>query len=180
MTTIDGEPVSEPSNYTGWKYVAVLTIRSLIGDLDPDNYTYTDSRLLSLFLVSSKLVMLDTTFAYDYVVDVSEGEVTPDPLNDDDFMGLISLRASCVLLNSEMRSNAGTGKVTMKDGPSTISVDKSDVVSAIKDTSKTVCEKYELALFAYKAGQSVGHAIMGPHSPASFKFKSNNDIYGRG
>lgn len=173
MTVINGNPANQPL-LNGWQYYAVSVVRNLVGDISVP-YEYEDSRLLELFIASTSLVVLDTNIPIEYTIDIYNKTITPDPSTDTDFMGLCSLRAACVLLNSEMRSKAGCGKVSMKDGPSTITMDQADLVKAIKDTGTSVCDKYEMALFAYKAGQSIGVAIMGPHSPASFGLKNNTD-----
>lgn len=154
-----------------WQTQAVLTIRSLIGDLDPASYQYTDERLTQLFMISGQLVLMDTSFDNDYVIDVALEDISPDPSLDLDFMGLTSLRAACILASSEVRTKAGaTGnhsKVTMKDGPSTITVDNADGLNSLKTITKSACDRYAEALFLFKAGKSVGKAILGPHSPAS-------------
>lgn len=173
MPEIIGTPIIPPSSYDGWKESAILTVRFMIGDTDPTGYEYSDERVLQLFLVCANLVMHDTNFSIDYETNVAELEITPDPGQDNDFMGLVALRCACVLFNSEMRSKANK-RVTMSDGPSTITMDNSELMNSLRSSSKSACEKYEEAVFAHKAGESIGVAIMGPYSPGSDLAGKNN------
>jgi hypothetical protein len=157
-----------------WQTKAILTIRNLIGDLE--GVSYTDLRISQLFVISASLVLFDTSFSENYVVDVSAVSITPDPENDNDFMGLVCLRAACVLLSSELRSRGiSTNKVTMKDGPSEITMDNSSSMTSLKDLSTSACKKYEDALFQFRAGNSIGVAILGPYSPGSVSAGRNTE-----
>lgn len=157
-----------------WQTKAILTLRNLVGDLE--SVSYTDNRLSQLFVISASLVLFDVKFPTIYVVDVSLVSITPDPENDNDFMGLVCLRAACILLNSELRSKGiGSNKVTMKDGPSEITMDNSSSMTSLKDSSGSVCKKYEDALFQFRAGNSIGIGILGPYSPGSVSAGRNTE-----
>ena len=157
MTIITGSPAESPEILDGWKAVAIFTIRSLIGDLD--NERYTNDRLIQSFQVCANLVMFDVDFPDDYVINLIDKTILPEPSND--FISLVCLKTACVLLTSEGR-DIGC-KVSMKDGPSTINIDKSELAKTLKDTTKNACEKYEQAMFTYRAEGSLGVAILGPH-----------------
>jgi hypothetical protein len=159
---------------SNWANNAVIVIRSMIGDLDPSNYSYSNERLLQVFLAASNLVMLDSNYAFDYEVNIFLEEITPDPSTDYNFLALTSLKASCILLSSELRSK-GTSRVTMKDGPSEISMDNSSSLSSLKDLSSSICKKYEDSMFQFRAGISVGVAILGPYSPGSVSAGRNTE-----
>jgi hypothetical protein len=147
-----------------WQDLSILLVRNLIGD--PVSVAYSDERILELFLASSVLVMFDNKFEEDYVVNIGALSISPDPSLDLDFLALVALRSACVLLNSELRSK-GAKKITMKDGPSEITVDNSDLMANLKASASAACKKYEDSIFSFAAGNSVGVAIMGPYSPGS-------------
>jgi hypothetical protein len=95
--------------------------------------------------------------------------LSPDPTalanKDDAFINLVVLRASCVILGSEVRSNA-LNSISLKDGPS--SIDLRGITTGLTVLYKDLCEKYESSVMQYKAGSSVaGKAILSPYSPGS-------------
>ena len=153
---------SSSANLSGWKQMVVLTLRHLTGDIDPSEYEYSDERFLQLFLVASSLVSFDIDFSEDYEIQISAQEIIPDPEKDKDFITLGCLKAACILLTSEGKSASGC-KISMKDGPSSITVDKSDLIKTLKDMSKSLCDKYEEAAFLFKQEGTLGVAIFGPH-----------------
>lgn len=177
----DNEPsplTPVPSNFTEpWQIQSIAILRGMIGDTDSAEYEYSDQRLIQLFTLSGSLVLLDAQFDNDYIIDVPNFSISPTPSGDLNFMGLVSLRSMCVLLGSEMRSKSHN-RVTVKDGPSSVSMDHSDLLSSIKENSKTYCKKYEDALFKFRAGRQVGQAILGPYAPASFLLRRDNNFRG--
>lgn len=162
MTIISGTPTGAPAILQGWKSTVVSTLRALTGDFDSTDYKYTDQRLIQSFLVCSNLVLFDVDFSEDYKVNVQGEEILPDPVEDGDFLTLGCLKTACILLTSEGKSASGC-KISMKDGPSTITLDKSDLIKTINDMSKSVCGKYEQAMFIYKSEGTLGVGILGPH-----------------
>lgn len=149
-----------------WETKVITIIRNMLGDVT-DSPEYTDNRLLQLFLVCSTLVLMDVEFDNDYAIDISNETITPDPSDDKDFLALACLKSVCTLLNSEVRSKHTSGMVSIKDGPSTVTIDNRDVLNSLKDLAKTMCAKYEQSIFEWKSGQSVAVAILTPYSPGS-------------
>jgi hypothetical protein len=146
-----------------WQEKVVLIIRTLIGDEDGDQYD--DERILLLFLVAANMILLEASFDEAYQIDMTENEITPDPTADSDFLILCCLKSACILATSEFkRKTLSTGgkKITMKDGPSEITMDTSGQLLSAKSLSDSVCKKYEDALFLYNSGKSIGIAIVGP------------------
>ena len=58
-------------------------VRHMINDVDPTNYKYSVSRLETTILVAAQLVSEDMDFDNDYVVNVEQSTLTPDPTDTD-------------------------------------------------------------------------------------------------
>lgn len=155
-----------------WENLVIQTLRALTGDMDEERYT--DERLVQSFLVCSNLVMFDVSFEEDFVINLKTKEVTPEPTKD--FISLGCLKTACVLLNSESREASGC-KISMKDGPSSINLDKTDLVKTLSSLGKSACAKYEEASFIFKSEGTVGVAIFGPHGLGLTGHGDNSRIY---
>ena len=140
-------------------------VRHLISDVDPSNYKYSVKRLETTILVAAQLLTTETDLAQAYAINVEKCELSPDPTDastkDDDFVALVSLKCSCIILGSEVRAESGNA-ISIKDGPSAI--DLRGVSSTLSMLYKDLCQKYEQMLLDYRAGNSLaGHAILGPY-----------------
>jgi len=153
-----------------WQTEMVTILRHLINDVDETNYKYNDDRLASTLLVAARLMFLNVDFAQTYAIDVSAITITPDPTSlitpDDSFIILTCLRASCIILSSEIKAESGNA-ISIKDGPSAI--DLRGVTQTLTMLYKDLSSKYDKLLLQYRAGNSLGGAaILGPYSPGSF------------
>jgi hypothetical protein len=151
-------------------------VRHLVNDLDPDNYKYTDNRIETSILVASQLMVMNVDFNNTYDINVEACRLSPDPTDtgtkDNAFITLSCLRAACIIIGSEIRSESGNA-ISIKDGPSAI--DLRGVTATLTVLYKDLCEKYDNLLLEYRAGNSVaGHAILGPYSPGSEFISRNN------
>ena len=137
-----------------WKIDLVLMLRSLIGDLD--NAKFTDERLKQILVFGAYNVVNDADFSQTYSVDVGEVTISPDPIsqNDTDFTTLTVYKSACILLGSEVKTEAANA-ISIKDGPSAI------------DLLKTY--QYNNTL--------VGQAVLGPYSPGSMILGANQFDY---
>jgi hypothetical protein len=152
-----------------WQGQISTMVRHLINDLDSSDYKYSNKRIETSILVSSFLVLNDADFSNAYNINVEQCQLSPDPTDaatkDDAFVALVALRTSCIILGSEVRSEAGNA-ISIKDGPSAI--DLRGVSSTLLTLYKDLSEKYESMITDYTAGSSIGgQAILGPYSPAS-------------
>ena len=152
-----------------WQNEMVIMLRHVVNDLDSSSYSFTDDRLEESILVSAQLVSTEIDFENTYTIDVDGLILTPDPTaladKDDAFINLVVLKASCVILGSEVRSNA-LNSIALKDGPS--SIDLRGITSGLTTLYQHLCEKYEASVMQYKAGSSIaGQAILSPYSPGS-------------
>lgn len=159
-----------------WQGQMGTIVRHLVNDLDPSSYTYSDDRIETAILVASQLMIMNVDFNNVYDINVESCRLSPDPTDsgtkDNAFITLSCLRAACIIIGSEIRSESGNA-ISIKDGPSAI--DLRGVTATLTVLYKDLCEKYENLLLEYRAGNSVaGHAILGPYSPGSEFISRNN------
>ena len=152
-----------------WQTEMVRILRHIVNDLDSSSYSFSDSRLEETILVAAQLVLTEIDFDKTYTVDVDALSLDPDPTaspdKDNPFITLISLKAACVIIGSEVRTHS-INAVSVRDGSSAI--DMKGVAAGFMLLYKDICEKYDHAVLQYKAGNSVvGHAILSPYAPGS-------------
>ena len=162
-----------------WQGQMSTIVRHLINDLDPSNYKYSDKRIETSILVSAYLVDNEADFPYDYEINVEKCNIDPDPTEDNtsdkDFVVLTCLKTACIILGSEVKSEASNA-ISIKDGPSAI--DLRGVASTLSVLYKDLCDKFESAMIDFRAGSSIaGHVVLGPYSPGS-DFVTNYDDHG--
>lgn len=158
-----------------WQGEMTTVVRTLISDLDPSNYTYSNERLETSILVAAQIAMVEVDFENTYTVDVEQCYLSPDPTDprtglatankDDAFINLVCLKTACLIMGSEMKTQA-LNAVRVSDGPS--SIDYTAVAGNIKFLYEYACKTYEEYKFNYAAGNNaVGKAILSPYSPGS-------------
>lgn len=159
-----------------WQGEMGTIVRYLVNDIDSDSYAFSDKRVETTILVAAQLSQMNVDFSQDYDVSVETCSLSPDPTSstneDQSFITLICLRAACIIIGSEIRSESGNA-ISIKDGPSAI--DLRGVTQTLTVLYKDLCDKYEQQLLEYRAGNSVaGQAILGPYSPGSDKVSRSN------
>ena len=158
-----------------WTTDLVLVFRSLIGDLDSSSFT--DDRLKQILVVAAYNVQNDADFNVTYTVDVSAKTISPDPYttNDVDFSTLTVYKAACILLGSEVKTEAANS-IMIKDGPSQI--DLRGVTQSLNVMYSDLCKKYDDLLNSYQYNNTlVGQAVLGPYSPGSMILGANQFDY---
>jgi hypothetical protein len=163
-----------------WQGQLSTIVRYLIDDIDSTKYKYSDSRIETTIIVASQFVTLEVDLNNTYTINVEQCSLSPDPTDadtkDDAFINLVCLKAACIIVGSEVRSESGNA-ISIKDGPSAI--DLRGVASTLIVLYKDLCEKYDKLLLDYRAGGSiVGQAILGPYSPGSDLVTRNWDSRG--
>lgn len=158
-----------------WQGQMSTIVRHLIDDLDATKYRYSHSRVETAILVSAQLTVMNVDFANSYTINVESCALSPDPTDadtkDNPFVSLISLRAACIILGGEIRSESGNA-ISIKDGPSAI--DLRGVSQILTALYKDLSDRYDHSLLEYRAGNSIaGHAILGPYSPGSDSVSNN-------
>jgi hypothetical protein len=158
-----------------WQGQMGTIVRYLIDDVDPDKYAYSPNRIETTLLVAAQLSQMNISFEKSYSVNVENCTLTPDPTVDNKdygFITLVCLRAACIIVGSQIRSESGNA-ISIKDGPSAI--DLRGVTATLTVLYKDLSSKYEQAEMDYRAGNnSVGQAILGPYSPGSDLISRNN------
>jgi hypothetical protein len=152
-----------------WQNELVLLLRHMIDDLDPDNYTFSDSRLEETILASTYILQVDIEFNNAYQVNVDEGSLIPDPTTsspkDDDFIAMCCIQSAIVIYRSLIKTYS-LRSFSISDGPS--SLDTRSVVSGLNIAYKDLVEKFEHMVLMYKTGKyGFGKSILGPYSPGS-------------
>ena len=156
-----------------WNNEMVIIVRHIIGDLDPDNYSFSDSRIEESILVAAQLIHNEMEFIIDYNIEVDNGSLSPDPTTiavgtsnkDDDFIALCCLRSGLLLTNSLLRTYA-LKSFSIRDGAS--SLDMRGVVAGLKIVNDDLTRKYENVKMAYETGKlGLGKVVLSPYSPGS-------------
>ena len=166
-----------------WEGQMTTMLRYIINDVDPADYKFSNRRLETTLLVAAQLIAPTMDFANVYDINVEGCQLDPDPTDSDtkdyDFVALVVLKAACVIVGSEVRSES-TNAISIKDGPSAI--DLRGVSNTLVILYKDLCEKYEQAVIDYQAGSSIaGTSILGPYSPGSdFVSRTHSDYDHRG
>ena len=158
-----------------WKIDLVVMLRSLIGDLD--NTKFADERLKQILVFGAYNVVNDADFSTTYTVDVGSVSISPDPVsgNDTDFTTLTVYKSACILLGSEVKTEAANA-ISIKDGPS--SIDLRGVTQNLNIMYKDFCAKYDQLLKTYQYNNTlVGQAVLGPYSPGSMILGSSQFDY---
>lgn len=152
-----------------WQGQLSTMVRYIIGDVDPSSYKYSQHRIETTLLVSAQLVTFDVDLRNSYSINVEQCRLSPDPTDaetrDDAFINLTALKAGCIILGSEIKTESGNA-IAIKDGPS--SIDLRGVSATLQILYKDICQKYDKLLLDYKSGGTLaGQAVLGPYSPGS-------------
>jgi len=146
-----------------WQDDMVSMLRVVIDDAG-SNPEYTNARLEEVITVAAHFTKKDVDFDSDYTISISDVSITPDPITGKDypFVNLVTLRAACLLANSEYKT-AGVRAVSVRDGSSAI--DQRGVADSRKNWRDMICQDYARAEREYRMGNSqAGEAIIGPYS----------------
>lgn len=150
-----------------WQGQMGTMLRYLINDTDPSNYRFQDQRIETTLLVAAQLTAAEMDFANKYTINVESCLLSPDPTKapkDDIFMNLVTMRAACIFLASEIRSESGNA-ISIKDGPSAI--DLRGVSQTLVVLYQDLCKKYEKLVLQYRSNDSPGQSVLSPFSPGS-------------
>ena len=106
-----------------WKKEIPIIVRTLINDLS-ETPTYSDERILQVIAVAAKYVQFDVVLDHQYIVNVANPTITPDPTADNDsiFISLVSLKTACIIDQSVLRTKAAMEGIRAALGPASLSV----------------------------------------------------------
>jgi len=145
-----------------WQDVMPEMVRWGINDLNGS--TYSAGQLEHVLIIAAQYLNGEVDFDTTYTINMISRTITPDPTTlttqDDAFINLTVLKAICIILDSEARTQSLSAmKVT--DGPS--SIDTTAVYNAAKQAAETACNRYDKAKLDYQMnGVLPGLAITTP------------------
>lgn len=147
-----------------WDVDLVLMLRVLIGDLitPPKN---TDTYLQRLLITAGILADNDIDLINDYIFDISNITIVPDPvtLGDIRTQALLPLKAACILNQADFRISLSQG-IRVRDGDSAL--DTSVAFGGFSDILKLgACAAYAKLVNQLSAASSslVGGAVLGAY-----------------
>lgn len=147
-----------------WYEEMTILLRHVIDDLD-DPPKYTDDRLAQLLLLAGKNVNGENQFTMDYVADIVNITLTPDPTvsatRSDAFVNLTILKSACMLASSGLLK-LSKENLSVKEGP--YSFDGRGKLAGRKVAVDTWCKAYMDAQWEYAVlhRPEPGIAILGP------------------
>jgi hypothetical protein len=164
-----------------WKIEIPIIVRTWINDLS-DTPTYSNDRVLQLITVAAQYVTKEVNLDNEYSIDIINKEITPDPTTlgekDVDFIGFVSLKASCILDQSTIRTKAASEGIRASLGPANLSVNGSLRGYELM-LSKGPCYLYEQLKTDYEIGNAnVVRAVLSPFVGNNFDSRYL-DEYGR-
>ena len=141
-----------------WQDKSTSILRYLVND--DARTSYTDAELQRSFLISAEFIQADVDFNSVYAVDIVGSSITPDPIDDDDFINLACLKSTCSIFSQISQVNAQSIS-SIKDGPSTIMLNNASL--EYRNLAKAACDAYQHAILQYQLGNSIGaNAVVGP------------------
>jgi hypothetical protein len=146
-----------------WQIEIPIIVRTLINDWS-DEPTYSDERILQVIAVSAKYVQFDIVLNNEYIVNVVNPNISPDPTisNDSIFISLVSLKAACIIDQSSLRTRAALEGIKASLGPASLTV-KGNLEGFIKLLDKGPCAAYEELTSHWDVSQATAvRAILGP------------------
>lgn len=168
-----------------WQTEIALMVRALINDLGATEQ-YSNDRIVQLIAVAAQYVMLDVNLSVDYKIDIVNKTITPDPSDmpnkDYTFIGLVAIKAACLLDQSTFRTKAAAEGIRASLGPASLSV------SGNLDGYKTIlqvgpCSTYDHLKQQHNIGNATAvSAILSPFVGNNFdpRYLSATDLSPRG
>lgn len=161
-----------------WQDELIPIVRVLINDL-AGTPTYDDDRLEQLLLVACRQVNSEMTFDQDFVINVGNGTLLPDPTIDpnknDSFINLVTQKAACIL-DQSVAVIAAKQAISVKDGASAIDL-RGVAKEKIELLKQGWCAVYRDTKFEYQtilASQTAGAAIMTPFRLYAFGMSTSS------
>jgi hypothetical protein len=173
-----------------WDIEIPIIVRTLINDLE-STPTYSDERIKQLITVSAKYVVIDANLSISYNIDVVNETITPDPSDpetrDTEFVGLIALKAACILDQSTFRTKAALEGIRTSLGSASLAINNNlGGYKTILDQGP--CALYDQLVMDYNIGNATAvRAVLSPFvgnnfDPryllrGSFRGSYGNDFY---
>lgn len=173
-----------------WQVEIPIIVRNLINDLE-STPTYSDDRIIQLATVSARYVVGEANFTTEYTIDIINQTISPDPSDpssrDIDFVGLLALKAACILDQSTFRTKAALEGIRTALGSANL------MIAGNLSGYKTIldqgpCALYEQLVLDHNIGNATAvAAVLSPFvgnnfDPryllrGSFRSTNSNDFY---
>ena len=150
-----------------WQDEMTILLRTMVWDLNAPQ-KYTDDSLQQVLAVAAQLVAAEADFSQQFVADVVNVAITPDPSDrangtrDDDFLNLASMKAACIVDRGVARTESG---ILIRDNGSMVDL-RAKLAAAMETLKVGWCKVYEDQKLAYQAGllngMTAGAAVLGP------------------
>lgn len=146
-----------------WDVDLVLTLRVLIGDFNAP-VKNTDSYLKSVLVAAGILVNNEVDLVNDYIFDIANITITPDPIDIGDIViqSLLPLKSACILNQTDFQIALRQG-ISVRDGDSMINTSVS--FGGYKDILQLgPCAAYERLKWQIQSSNigNIGGAVMSP------------------
>jgi hypothetical protein len=156
-----------------WQNTSLIMIRTMLNDAGCGTTTYTNSRSEQLLITAAYFLPVDINFNSDYVVDVEQNTITPDPISTSDgpeFINFMVLRAACMADEGSFRNAALLQGVKARCGPAILETNAYG--QYLKDLlTKGPCKSYadlkDEYNFSYD-GAKIIRAVMSPFASNDF------------
>lgn len=150
-----------------WQNTSLIMLRTMLNDVGCGETKYSNSRLEQLLITSAYFLPIDINFNSNYVVDVEQNTISPDPTNKEDgveFINFMVLRAACIADEGNFRNAALLQGVTARCGPAVLQTNSYG--QYLKDLlTEGPCKTYEDLKneynFSYE-GRKIIRAVMSP------------------
>lgn len=147
-----------------WQSTSLQLLRVFINDLS-DDPTYEDDILEMTLRTAATFVNHELGFSY--TVNLTCGDITPDPSTDDAFINFIVLKAACLVNNWRFQDKSLVEGIRARCGPAELQVTAGRSV-LLAFLTQGPCKFYEDLVQEYKFGNI--NCIKGILTP----FVSNN------
>lgn len=148
-----------------WQEELTLITRHWINDLS-EQPVYSDERIQQLITIAAQYVTKEIGLDSTYTINIVSPDIVPDPTlletKDLTFITLVSLKASCMLDQSSLRTKAAMEGIRASLGPASLSVGGSiQGLKVILDQGP--CMLYEQLKIEHEIGNaSIFQAVLSP------------------
>ena len=168
-----------------WQNTSLIMLRTMLNDAGCGETKYTNSRLEQLLITSAYFLPIDINFASNYIVDVEQNTITPDPIGQQDgieFINFMVLKAACISDEGNFRNSALLQGVQARCGPAVLNT--SAYGQYLKELlTAGPCKSYEDLKDGYNfsyEGKRILRAVMSPFVSNDFYPPMGDDGDGGG
>jgi len=167
-----------------WQNTSLIMLRTMLNDAGCGDTKYSNTRLEQLLITAAYFLPIDINFNSDYVVDVEQLSITPDPIGQEDgvdFINFMVLRAACIADEGNFRNAALLQGVQARCGPAVLQT--GSYGQYLKELlTEGPCKTYDDLKneynFSYE-GKRILRAVMSPFASNDFYPPMNDGGFGQ-